>query len=440
MNEKLADALNEVRDSHIQEAAKPKKSKKKLVLRVAAAAAMVALVVGIALTPPRVTATAVSLPEESRSNGSYDKARVTSEALSDFYVQASAQFLDGTENGVWSPANAFIGLAMVAELAQGESRQQILDLFGVENIETLRSYATDIWEAAYHDKKNQESSLENSLWLDETLSYEQQAMDDLSYYYYASVYKGEMGSKKMNNAIGAWLERNTGGMLKKSSENVSLSPETVMAIYSTIYFQSKWEDEFSKSDNTEGTFHSPAGDTTVTYMNKDLAEMNYYWADHFSAVCLGLKNGSEMWFILPDEGYTTDDILTDGEYMQMVTGSWENCKAYKVNLSVPKFDITSGLNLQQGLEEMGVTDVFNAEKSDFSALTADVPVYLTGANQNVRLTIDEEGVKGAVYIEIPGAGAMEPPQEIVDFVLDRPFVFVVSARTVPLFVGTVAEP
>ena len=45
------------------------------------------------------------------------------------------------------------------------------------------------------------------------------------------------------------------------------------------------------------------------------------------------------------------------------------------------------------------------------------------------------------YIELNfGAGAAEPPDEIIDFVLDRPFVFVVTKDQIPLFVGTVNTP
>ena len=58
-----------------------------------------------------------------------------------------------------------------------------------------------------------------------------------------------------------------------------------------------------------------------------------------------------------------------------------------------------------------------------------------------RVKIDEKGVTAASYIELNfGAGAAEPPDEIIDFVLDRPFVFVVSREQIPLFVGTVNQP
>ena len=41
---------------------------------------------------------------------------------------------------------------------------------------------------------------------------------------------------------------------------------------------------------------------------------------------------------------------------------------------------------------------------------------------------------------IIGAGAAEPPEEVIDFVLDRPFIFVITLGGVPLFSGVVNQP
>ena len=221
-----------------------------------------------------------------------------------------------------------------------------------------------------------------------------------------------------------------------------MSPDTVLVLYSTLLFQAKWDDEFDSKNNTNDIFHGINGDTEATYMNKKLYQMYYYWHDDFSAVGLSLKNGSTMWFILPDENKTTSDILTDGAYGEMISSgngenSWQNKKYMKVNLSVPKFDISSSLNLKDGLGKLGVTKVFDMEISDFSAITSDTPVYVTAVNQSARVEIDEKGVKAAAYIEIPMAGAAEPPEEITDFVLNRPFVFVIAKGNLPLFTGIV---
>ena len=148
-----------------------------------------------------------------------------------------------------------------------------------------------------------------------------------------------------------------------------------------------------------------------------------------------------MWFILPDEGLTTGDVLQNGQYMDMLlSDEWENRKYMKVNLSVPKFDVSQARDLKDGLQKLGVTDLFSLETADFSAITSDSPVFITAANQAVRVQVDEQGVKAAVYIEFPGAGAAMPPEEIIDFKLDRPFLFVLTRSQVPLVAGVVNEP
>ena len=470
MNEKVANALGYVDEKYVTAAAKRKK-KKAAKYWISAVAAVLALVLlfNLPSMPMVISAKAVSIASESRQMQRPDlddykdrdqwradrekweaeqkflssTTRETVDALALFFTNGSAQFLStqGSENLLWSPINAYIGLSLMTELTDGASRQQILDLFGARDIDALRQQVGAVWESAYNDNGHEISTLANSLWLENGLNYQQDTMDNIAYYYYASVYQGDLGSQKINNAIGAWINNNTGGFLKKSTSNVNLSPDTILALYSTIYFQAKWQDEFSASKNTQDTFHAPNGDKTVTFMNKKLAQMNYYYGDKFSAVALSLKNGSRMWFILPDEGYTTGDVLADGQYMQMVLQQdWENTKWMKVNLSVPKFDVNSTLNLKDGLQEMGVTDVFNEGAANFSEITGDVPIFLTAANQSVRVQIDEEGVKAAAYIEFPGATSPMPPEEIIDFILDRPFIFAITTDNIPLFMGTVNNP
>ena len=470
MNEKVAKALGYVDEKYVTAAAKRKK-KKAAKYWISAVAAVLALVLlfNLPSMPMVISAKAVSIASESRQMQRPDlddykdrdqwradrekweaeqkflssTTRETVDALAPFFTNGSAQFLStqGSENQLWSPINAYIGLALMTELTDGASRQQILDLFGARDIDALRQQVGAVWESAYNDNGHEISTLANSLWLENGLNYQQDTMDNIAYYYYASVYQGDLGSQKINNAIGAWINNNTGGFLKKSTSNVNLSPDTILALYSTIYFQAKWQDEFSASKNTQDTFHAPNGDKTVTFMNKKLAQMNYYYGDKFSAVALSLKNGSRMWFILPDEGYTTADVLADGQYMQMILQQdWENTKWMKVNLSVPKFDVNSTLDLKGGLQEMGVTDVFNEGAANFSEITGDVPIFLTAANQSVRVQIDEEGVKAAAYIEFPGATSPEPPKEIIDFILDRPFIFAITTDSIPLFMGTVNNP
>ena len=48
---------------------------------------------------------------------------------------------------------------------------------------------------------------------------------------------------------------------------------------------------------------------------------------------------------------------------------WEKSKSIIVHYSVPKFDVSSEMQLADGLKKLGVTDVFDSTVSDFSPLT-----------------------------------------------------------------------
>ena len=130
--------------------------------------------------------------------------------------------------------------------------------------------------------------------------------------------------------------------------------------------------------------------------------------------------------------------------MELVKADYDypNQKYLIVNLSLPKFDISSDIDLTDGLKALGITDIFNVAKSDFSALTENANgIILTKADHAARVTVDEEGVKAAAYTVLMKCGSAAPPDEKIDFVLDRPFIFVITGNSgLPLFVGVVNNP
>lgn len=447
----LEQALNHIRPEYLAEAAK----KKRLPLRwVSAVAAVLALVILLQSVSLPLQVKAVSTADYPKYIWNYrgDEMDAMQPQLSSFFAESMTQTLSGagSENQTYSPVNLYLALSLGAELTDGNTRQQILDVLGCPSIEQLRLQMNTLWNACYYDDKDH-VLLANSLWLSEQLQYNQDTMDLLADNYYTSVYQADFGKSSTSKAIANWLDDQTGGVLKDSTQSIQLDPETALAAYSTVYYRAMWVhgDDFSAAKNTQGQFHAPQGDVACTFMNKKEIQTNYYWGEDFGAVYLGLRDGSRMWFILPDEGKTVEDVLEAGEYTQFLLGDYElynddgeNHKYLKVNLSVPKFDIRASGDLKQDLQAMGVTDIFTPKTADFSAsVESQLPIYLTAVNQATRVAIDEDGVTAASYIELPGAGAAPPPEEIIDFILDRPFLFAITNRyDVPLFCGVVNNP
>lgn len=444
---RLTEAMNEISDQHIAEAAN-KKKRVSMGWIGSVAAALAVVILGLAILRPFAAAKAVSQADYPKYEwvSRYDQMEEEMPGLTDFFSQSMAQTLsDSTENQTYSPVNLYMALCLMAELS--DSNEQILELLNARDREGLREQANLIWNATYLDKGNQ-TLLANSVWLHKGLSYNEAVMDTLAEHYYTDVYKGNLQSARIGSEIKTWLNGNTGRMLESDVDNLQVDPMTVLLLYSTVYYQAKWSSEFSKSMNTQGRFHAPGGDVDCTYMNKKLMQTYYYWAEDFGAVSLGLKDGSRMWILLPDEGKTTDDVLSSDEMRRMLFEGYGNSKYMLVNLSLPKFDIRASGDLKEDLQAMGVTDVFSPETADFSGTLyghrdfgSDFAPYFSAVNQATRVAIDEKGVTAASYIEIPGVGAAEPPEEIIDFIVDRPFVFVVTNRyDVPLFAGVVNEP
>lgn len=372
----------------------------------------------------------------------YNQPSNYADSLDAFWARSLPQFLSGqTENAAYSPVNVYMALAMLAETADGNSRQQILSLLGLSTIEELRIQVSHVWNAHYCNDGASTIVLGNSIWIDSAFSYKQATVDTLAETYFSSVFHGGLGTEEMNTQLRQWIDSQTGNLLQEHTNGLKLDPRTVMALASTVYFSGKWESGFPKKNTEEGIFQGLENDVKTQFMRQTFSVTSYYWGKDFGALRLSLSGQNDMWLILPDEGKTVDDVLASGEYLQMCTGSWKDQDLYTVNLSLPKFDISGEMDLVDGLKSMGMTDVFDPEVSDFSALT-DESIFVNKVDHACRVAVDEEGCVAAAYtvMALYGTG-MPSVKDEIDFILDRPFLFVITSRDqLPLFAGVVNQP
>ena len=358
-----------------------------------------------------------------------DASRERQNGMERYYALLQKELLADSNGGnaVCSPLNIYAALSMLAEVTDGNTRQQILDVLQADDMESLRERAKALWEANCLDTPIVKSLLADSMWLRNDISYHEDVLKRLAEDYHASSYSGEMGSEELNEQLRKWTDEHTGGLLTEYTKDLEFQPESVLALVSTIYYKASWNEKFQQERTEEGIFHGLAGDQAVPMMHRD-DMMSLYETDHFRSVGLGLSDSGTMYFFLPKEGNTIPDIITDPDLISICMDPSSVESSYpQVHLTVPKFDIAGKTDLLQHLENLGITDALSAEKADFSPLTDEVEkIWLNGAEHAARLSIDEEGVTGAAYTDLMMAGA-GMPQDEVDFILDRPFVFAVAA-------------
>ncbi len=470
-NEKLTDALGMVDEELVVRADRPPKTKKhkKLIKWTSAIAAI--LVVAIAITLLFDSGVTPSLTVHAGYEAEYPKMAPYPQTMGE-YIPAlydnwnadqkkqQAYFKDAGDldhfisetvpailgnaegqNRVYSPLNVYMALAMLAETTDGHTRFEILRVLDTLSMDKLRKKAKAVWNANYNDDGAVTSLLASSLWLRDGMLYNNDTLKTLAETYYASSYRGKMGSASYDKAYRAWLSKNTGGLLNDYIEDKKLPADTVLAIATTVLFQAKWEREFSSKNNVTDIFHGTDGDQNVTYMKTTDYYGRYYWGEKFSASSLGLTESGSMFFILPDEGVTVDELLKDKEALSFIAtgGQTKNNQTIKVHYTIPKFDVSSELQLNEALQSLGIRSVFTND-ADFSPLGEETPegTYLSTVNHGARVTIDEEGVTAVAFTEMMYAGAAPPPEEEIYFTVDRPFIFVITGECgTPLFVGVV---
>ncbi len=348
------------------------------------------------------------------------------------------------ENMIYSPVNTYMTLGMLAETAEGESRAQLLSLLGAADIQSLRSSASNLWNACYRDDGIVTTVLGNSLWLDDSFAAKTEVTDILAKSYYASSFKGDMGSEEYDALVRSWLNEQTRGLLGEAAKGASLDADSKMTLMSTVYYKAEWDVAFDPDSTRSRVFHSPEGDVTCDFMYRDFVGIRYKGSS-FKATCLDLKEGETAWFILPNENVSLESLFYDSEAMGFITGKAQKSLSYQDHsaymwLFLPKFDISSRATLKSGLENMGACDVFDPAKADLSPL-CDSDISVHDITCTVRVSIDESGCEAAslsegIHPSWPDGGTA--PNE---FTLDRPFIFVIiSDSGLPLFVGTVNRP
>lgn len=361
--------------------------------------------------------------------------------LAAYYRASTPVFLKAglkeQKNAVCSPLNIYMALAMLAETTAGETRQQVLDLLGADNTDALQTTVANLWRANYEEDEVVTCLLANSVWLSADGAYKQQLLDRLAADYYAESFAGVMGSEEYDKMLQGWLNEKTGGLLEDAVKGIKMDPQTVLALASTLYYKATWEDEFSKNATAEEIFHGVDGDETVNMMHRT-AWFRYYDGKDFRAAALPLQESGEMWVILPDEGQDAEEILEEGTVWDLLCGQMNETDSARLALSMPVFDVNAKMSLLEGLQELGVTDVMN-DAADFSPLCDDQSIVLSEATHAARVMADEEGVIGAAFtVMMAKATAALIEDEPIPFVVDRPFLFCVTARDGSLlFVGIV---
>ncbi len=354
------------------------------------------------------------------------------------------------ENIVYSPLTTYAALAILADTANGETRDILLDTLKCDSIADLRVGIQKMIEDNSRETASLTSVLGNSLWVSNKYKIVQKEKDLLVNAYGLDFFTGKLNDPIVTKQLQDWLNEKTKGLLEDKIKQESLPKDTLMAIFSTIYFKGGWNSRFYETSTVKFSYES--GKKQNIEMMERKASAYHYVGENFCATNVSIQDGGNLWILLPNEGVSTEALSKDKEALDFLsadnTQRKEASPVADVHLLMPDFSCENKFKLTEGLEQLGLSLL-----QDFSSLIADTDTNKTikkiEGEHTAKIKIDNEGLLGVAYTKIIErtfgtiGGDKQPVKKLkeIEFIVNRPFVFGVTGKDGSLlFTGIINDP
>lgn len=360
--------------------------------------------------------------------------------VTDFAIRLFKQTNENGKNTLIAPLSVLCALAMTANGAEGETREQMEAVLGM-SVEELNLYLYSYINSLPQGEKYK-LSVANSIWFkdDSRFTVNQNLLQTNADYYGAEIYKSPFNNQTLKD-INNWVKNETDNMIPKIIDEIP--EEALMYLINALAFEAEWTEIYEKDQVRDKTFTKEDGtkqDVELMYSTegKYLEDENatgfikYYKERKYAFVAL-----------LPNEGVTVSEYINslDGESLAAMLA---NAESRTVQTAIPKFETEYKVEMKEILEAMGMPKAFDNKNAEFSGIGewSEGPIYIGKVLHKTYIQVGEKGTKaGAVTaVQMDGATSADPT-EIKQVHLDRPFVYMLidCETNIPFFIGTVMD-
>ena len=349
------------------------------------------------------------------------------------------QRLSKEEKGsfVCSPLSLQLALAMTANGAEGETLREMLDVlgYGQEGMAALNAYARILIEQLPALDLEVTVKLADAILATDRYALRTDFRKTLQTYYYAPAASMSFDNPdEVLAQVNEWARRNTEGLIDPMLRD--MSPNAVAYLLNALYFKAKWQGGernpmFNSESTSEDTFYRADGSRTrVPFM---FARRYFPYADKgdYEVVALPYASGKYFFYILLPK--KADGL--DGLVAALPGISWNEWIASlqdvsEIRLQMPKFDVSGDFELSKVLMALGMRRAFDEVGAQFGRMFDGVTpgFYISRVLQKAKMTVAEWGTEAAAVTAVEVAEKSAMPGNVISFVADHPFVFVLGEQ------------
>lgn len=346
-------------------------------------------------------------------------------------------------NVACSPAGIATALMMVMSGARGATRDGIARALDLEALDgaAAKELAASLHRELTPAALGVELRIANALWRDPSIRFAEPFLHALTEDYGAA--NGDLSDPCALEQINTWVARETRGKIPSMLDHID--PAAMLVLLNAIYFKGAWADPFEERRTRDLEFTRADGRRIRHPTMRDERSCAYHETETFQVARLryvGDRLAMNVFLPRRHDGLPAlVEELAQADIVRLPFGM----SIEELDLALPRFELTWRAALDGPLAALGAADAFDPARADFAPMIAGatpVPVFISRVLHEAYVQVNEAGTEAAAATAMDVDLGIPDPCELIPFVVDRPFAFLIrDGRTsVDLFVGAVNDP
>ena len=283
-------------------------------------------------------------------------------------------------------------------------------------------------------------NMSNSVWYKKSLGFNEdykQFMSDFDFTIKPTDFsKGPAVRKEINQFISKKTNKLIENFLSQD-----LPSSTRLVLLNTLYFNQKWANQFHEYDTRDEAFFKNSESAITTPMMHKSTRYNYFEDESFQMLELAYEDSRYSMIIFLPKDLNYDFTKTNPNVLMQKFDSGKRNK--NIQLTFPKFDLSSRYDLVPVLQALGMTDAFNPQTANLSKIFSEnSDIYVDCAIHQVKITVNEKETKAAAVTMFGLKATSARPESPIQFKANHPFCYVIRDKQldINLFTGIIRNP
>nr|P06293.2 RecName: Full=Serpin-Z4; AltName: Full=BSZ4; AltName: Full=HorvuZ4; AltName: Full=Major endosperm albumin; AltName: Full=Protein Z4; Short=Protein Z [Hordeum vulgare]CAA36015.1 protein Z [Hordeum vulgare] len=359
-------------------------------------------------------------------------------------------------NVAFSPLSLHVALSLITAGAAA-TRDQLVAILGdggagdAKELNALAEQVVQFVLANESSTGGPRIAFANGIFVDASLSLKP-SFEELAVCQYKAKTQSVDFQHKTLEAVGqvnSWVEQVTTGLIKQILPPGSVDNTTKLILGNALYFKGAWDQKFDESNTKCDSFHLLDGSSIQTQFMSSTKKQYISSSDNLKVLKLPYAKGHDkrqfsMYILLPG---AQDGLWSLAKRLSTEPEFIENHIPKQTvevgRFQLPKFKISYQFEASSLLRALGLQLPFSEEADLSEMVDSSQGLEISHVFHKSFVEVNEEGTEaGAATVAMGVAMSMPLKVDLVDFVANHPFLFLIreDIAGVVVFVGHVTNP